>query len=563
MRFRLALALLGFLAVLVSAPPAAAATFTYPSAACPQGPMGLNNCINAAADGDTIVVKPGTYLENTININHAVTVAGNCKKPPVFDGAAIGGSFDDNDIFVILHDDVTIQCLSLIHANYAVNNSDAGSGTGGFLRLKVLQSNFRTLEHAVGLSGGADFAEIKNNTIVGLDHRAIDVDPNNTNSGADFVRVIGNVHNTSDAGFIDSNAPSTEWLISKNTAMLLDDDFIEWDVDPLTNSTIRDNSARAITGAAIHLGSGSDGNTVTANGFRNLDGSGVDITGHDNVVMRNSVTGFANDDALRVAGDRTIVTGNSVKAGVDGDALDLSGNGPFTVTENKVAGQILNDNYFIDCDGSCAGTLVSKNSSRDNSAAFDGFFIDEVGCAAYPCLTVTQNEGRNLEGRGLVVMANYSDVSRNIVADSGGYSGGSGGASGIWIEGDFNQISLNRAVDNNFNGIELIGQNNTMTSNEARRNGMHGIQVGRDGAGPTSDDTLSFNRAFGNWGDGITVNDSTGANTISVDHTNSSGNRVDCTVFDMNSITAASLLPAAGNACADGSNFMVTQSIFP
>jgi hypothetical protein len=542
-----------------------AAKKNYPSSACPQSSTGLASCIAGSSDGDTITVKSGTYLENTIPVAHAVTIQGKCNNPAVIDAADIGGAFDAHDAFDIQHIKVTIRCLGFVHALYAVNDSNASTGTGGFKSLTVSQNRFQTLGHAVGLSGGANGAVISNNVLTGIDHRAIWVDPMNTNLGANDVKVLGNTDTTSDYDFIESDAPGNHWTISGNTVSNIDDDFVQWN-DPLTNSTISGNTTNGLEGRAVSLGqvAGNNGNIVSGNTFANIDWDAVKIMGDDNVVSGNQLNGFIDGNGVFVVGARTILSGNTITGGAIGDGFRLSGPGPFTVSKNTAGGSYVGDDFSVTCQSACAGTQITKNTALNNQDASPGFQISDAGCAAYPCLTITSNKADRIEGASFWLHTSYANISGNAATNGGGFDNSCSGCptAGFYLSGIFNRVTTNQALQNNYDGFSIAGNNNTVSWNLANNNGMHGLQVGRLGEA-SSANTLSYNTATGNRGDGVTVRDTTGAKSNAVDHTTASGNRKDCTVFDFNSVTPGTLLPAAGNHCADGSNFTVLQSIFP
>src|SRR5690349_12321390 len=146
----------------------AATTWFYPSGACPQSSTGLDNCINnVASDGDTVSILAGTYHENGTSVNNQVTVTGPLgKKGKCTNPAAVTINADQTDDgFYIENDNVTIQCLQIVHpgtTHYGVED-DSGS-----INLHVLYVIIQDADIGVYTNGGAaDGLWVKNSTIKG------------------------------------------------------------------------------------------------------------------------------------------------------------------------------------------------------------------------------------------------------------------------------------------------------------------------------------------------------------------------------------------------------------
>ena len=135
---------------------ASAASYAYPSLACPQSSTGLTDCIAGASTGDTISVKPGTYYENVVASNGVIVTGGKgCKTPPVFDA---GNNFVAVDVEA---DGVTLECLKFQNAP-GWNGIDNSNGHDQ-LHLKSVQvTNFY---NGVWDGGGSDGLQVTNSEI--------------------------------------------------------------------------------------------------------------------------------------------------------------------------------------------------------------------------------------------------------------------------------------------------------------------------------------------------------------------------------------------------------------
>ena len=71
----------------------------------------ITDAVNAAQSGDTIILEPGTYYENNININTNMSILGQTQTGTIIDGQGLGNIFtitpDNGIIFTLIN--VTLQ----------------------------------------------------------------------------------------------------------------------------------------------------------------------------------------------------------------------------------------------------------------------------------------------------------------------------------------------------------------------------------------------------------------------------------------------------------------------
>ena len=135
----------------------------------PAGQPTIQAAINAASNGDTVLVAPGTYRENINFMGKAVTVTSS-GGPAVttIDGSAAGSvvTFDTNEGtnsvlsgFTIANGlgGIIISSASPTVKGNVITNNHAGSGIDAYVSSAVIQANVITYNGDAGRAGGGVF----------------------------------------------------------------------------------------------------------------------------------------------------------------------------------------------------------------------------------------------------------------------------------------------------------------------------------------------------------------------------------------------------------------------
>jgi hypothetical protein len=224
----------------------------------------------------------------------------------------------------------------------------------------------------------------------------------------------------------------------------------------------------------------SDGNTLSDVTVRNSAGRGVNaLNGSDRNVF-SDVTSTGNLTGIAITASTGNVIRRSALTGNEFTGVLLFGATHSRVEANRVAGNVANGIAVVE--GS-SGNAVLRNSVQGSDT---GLIVDS---SARNLLSLNQVSGA---GDGVLVAGDANTVAGNLVQRSvGGCEGCSGFGIGV-LAGARNVVTLNLALRNATDGINVAAPGTTIALNLALRNGDLGIEaVGgvRDGGG---------NRASGN-----------------------------------------------------------------
>ncbi len=326
----------------------------------------IQGAINAAIDGDTVIVRPGTYVENIDFVGKAITV----KSESGPEGTVIDGN-QANSVVSFLSGEGEYSVLS----GFTVTNGGSTAGAGIYCRHQsspTITSNIITENDAGSYYGGGIYCNDACPIITG------NIIEGNTGSGGGGIRCQYPL--SPPAAIISYN------LISGNTS---DNDggggIHCYNCEPIiTNNTIEGN--RGGVGGGIHL-SNTEQPVVTNNLIRdNLARSGGGIfctaacpTIEYNIIEGNSATSsfwyFGGGGIYCEYGDyqawtisNNIIRGNSAHGDIaDGGGI-LCWSGDVAITHNIIEGNTADDRgggYFC----SNLDVTVSSNLFSGNTAA--------------------------------------------------------------------------------------------------------------------------------------------------------------------------------------------------
>jgi parallel beta-helix repeat protein len=559
-------------AALFAASPAEAATFTYPSGACPAGATGLNDCINNAGDGDHISVKAGFYNE-IASVPHAVTVSGPCTgKPAIIDATGFGNAF------TIAHDDVTLKCLRVQNGSgRAISNA-----ASAFQNLHVMKIKATHFAYGIFFDGGSGMV-VKGSTFSSMSQDAIRGDGPSINStiksntiknaagwcvilngavtttisknnigpcGVDGVYIQGGtgntiatnkVHTVNNNGFAISSISTT---LSGNTVRgASNDGFYS---DGKDNVFLSNKVTGATTGEGFELSS--SGLTVKNNKVtKGATFDGIICSACDGATISgNSIAGEVGSDGINASGFGVTISANSVTGGAHGSGISVTGDFP-TVNNNVATGGFGDPGIRFHCLATCANASLQNNVE---SGSYDdvGYLVTTLSdCAVFPCTPIKNNKASDNMGDGFLLNATNNVISGNTSNATGW--GPAGCSSGFRIESNGNQLTSNIATGSACDGFYVDGSTNTFSKNTGSNNDQMGFHVKQ------TSNKFDHNTARNNTGDGFN-NDGT-----STDFTNNkaSGNRQDCT--NDATVEAASTGTVTGNACGDGVAFTADSTL--
>jgi len=433
--------------VLASAVPAFAGTQKVP-----QQHATIQAAVDAAADGDSIVVSGGPYHENVViagktglkligkkatwdgNVNGVV---GSCLSGSTTGMTIQGFRFRSGDETIDLTGDgITIQ-KCVFRASWDRCVVVTGNG------FKFLKNTVKNVYD--GVSVESDDAVFEKNTFRGSEHRHIYV------WGA-RAAVRKNKFSRCDdeAVYVEGD----DAMLSQNSVRNCDDYglYVEG-----IDATFERNSMGSSYGGIYLNGSSS---TITGNTCHATHHRGIEVDGNDNLIEGNEVSSTYYDN-YSIYGDRNQILGNSASDAVDdygiiaaGDEVVIEGN---TVARTEWCGIFL--------DGT--GAIVRGNSVTDTWRD-DG--IEVYG--GLPGAIVEDNDVSNTRYSGIYVDSSGATVSGNTTTDCGYHYDG-----GFYIDGSDNELDSNTATGSGYCGFRICGSNTTLTDCVAVDSGINGFLI--------------------------------------------------------------------------------------
>jgi parallel beta-helix repeat protein len=478
----------------------------------------ITECYDAAGEGGSVTIKPGHYDIHalaTVLLDHGGTLQGSC-------GKSIIDPEDQFSAIAVLADNVTIKCLTLVHA-----------GVGAAAIVDPQSANLHIMN--VTISDAASGIAVA------------------TTGAANGLQVTGStIFGTSTTGIVADNL-SDAMVLSGNTIRNTGSSCI--DVGTSSNSTVTKNKLTACDGHGVSIAGGT-ANTITNNTVQDTDENGIVVSSSATTISGNKVAGaygtaIASGNVSAHA-DSIVVKSNTVTD--SGTGITVFGATP-DIEGNNVTGSNSGDGIDVDCTGSCETLKVVSNTSTGSAYGCTGIFVD-LGAPAPGGLvsknTVADNSCFGIEVRGDDVSYGGLVISNNKVTGNGSNFGGQGGI--ILNTTSSNTISGNTATGNGGMGFWLItGDANTFSKNTAKGNSLTGF--GNEGSATNT--TFDKNTASANVGDGFNSDSHT---TVFTNNTASGSLGGDCT-YDTTEDSSAPLATApAGNKCADGTDF-TTESL--
>jgi len=284
-------------------------TFNVCASGCDY--ISIQDAIDAAIDGDAILVYSGTYSEN-VDVNKSLTLRGVDTDGglPVVDAITLSADGCTLEGFVATNPDYNgIRVNS--DGNKITGNTANGNNCCGIVLSLFSNNNMVTGNTANGNNGDGIYISGYDNAITG-----------NTASG-----------NNEDGIFLWSSSDST---ISDNTASNNEGSGIS--LNESSNNAIKDNTATGNNYDGIYLDSSND-NTISDNTANNSEGCGIVLwSSNDNAITYNTANGNSYDGIFLWSSNDNTISDNTANNGEGcGIYLDSS-------SDNAITGNTSNDN---------------------------------------------------------------------------------------------------------------------------------------------------------------------------------------------------------------------------
>jgi parallel beta-helix repeat protein len=518
----------------------------------------ISAAVNAAHNGDTINVVPGTYHEG-VDVTKSVTIIGGVHfglgigqfGPSIVlaNPASTGFAFDANNI--------TVENFTISQEADAIRTDAAFSG------FHVLNDNFVDDQSGVHLNTSLDplaqTSTISGNTFTFDNHGvAAHDDVLIDNGGARNVVISGNFFHASEIDASISvaakNQSSNVQIVnnrfsSASGIVIANTDKAKVDNNIFANPAGGDGVfvAGGVTNSEVA------GNTLTTSqtltGILLAEGV-VQTANSGNTIAKNTLVGFGTGILLS-GSSQTILSGNDV-AGSQKDGIELTS----TATTSTVSGNTVFQSGLAGIHlASAKGSTVSNNTIEDSGQS--GVFLDGASSNM-----VVANRVNDSGGDGITLShANGNTISNNTTDDNtlsgillNGASGNtllgnvaihnlaqSGTSAGISLQSstgntltsnevEFTQDTAFYLVRSNSNslsnntarfdntGFDLDhATNNTLSGNVASHDRQGGFQLGDFATGNTLSGDTAQNDAFGFSADGLAVGNTPGGNTLTHD----------------------------------------------
>jgi parallel beta-helix repeat protein len=393
---------------------------------------GIQDAINKATDGDTILVHFGVYYENVV-VNKSVTLIGTGQ--PVVDASGTGSAI------TLTADGITLEGFTATNSGSSWQDKDAG--------IKVISNN----------------NIITGNNVNNNDWGGISLDDSNNNS------ITGNNACNNDWGGISLDDSCNNNNITSNNVC---SNGFGISLDDSCNNKITGNNASNNNQEGIFLYDSSNNNKITGNNASNNNYGGIHLSYSSNNTLTGNNVGDNNDGGISLGSScsNTTITGNVFV----NDGLSVYSSYQNTVEGNTVNGKPLvyledASDYRVEDAGqvilvNCSNILVenldlsntrigvellnTKDSNiLNNNVSNNGWEGIYLSDSCNNKIT-GNNASNNKEGIDLYSSSNNNTITGNNVCNNN-YGGIS-----LWDSSD-NTIYFNNFIDN---PLELDRRNN-------------------------------------------------------------------------------------------------------
>jgi len=476
----------------------------------------IQDAVDAASDGDTIVVWDWLYVENVI-VDKALNILGTNPNTTI-----VSASNSLDVVFLITHNYVSLSQfkiedatsaagIKLSNINYVtisnncIENNDIGidinhSSECSIFNNSILSSKSSGIQlissYSNNLSGNNIIDNVIGINILQSENNIFSRNEISSSSGAGLYAMESSNNEVSENIFpsnengIHLRHSSDNWTIYGNEVHETEGTGI---------SLYRSHYAQIIENNIYSNGNGvgladSDFNFVNNNQFSSNEYDGISVGGANNEILNNYVASNGYN-GMSVSGETNKVFNNTILFNQDG--IDFGGD----------LNEIINNNVSLNHNGivswvssSASSNLISRNVIKSNH----GYGIVLYSSGDRQNNTISNND-ISFNSRGLLLDGDRVR-SNNIIENditSNDYQG-------ICISSsNFNLVEKNKITTNNI-GLEVLdSENNTVSINDLTENGI-GIFL----SGSSKYNTLSSNIVSSNLDFGICINQSSHLNWI-------------------------------------------------
>jgi parallel beta-helix repeat protein len=422
----------------------------------------IQQAVNTASPGDTIIVRDDTYTEN-LEVNERLTIRSENGSANCF----VDTSDQNDHVFSITADWVNIS-------GFTVKNATGSGKAGIYLGNGVDHCNISSNNATDNHCGIYLFSWSINNTLMG------NIANSNNNHGiylyfSSTNSLTGNTANSNNQYGIYLYNSSTNSLMG-NTARDNNYGIYFWasNTNNLTGNTANSNNQYG-----IYLGS-SNTNTLTGNTANLNNNMGIYLYySNTNTLMGNT----ARDNNYGIyfwASNTNNLSSNTANLNNQYGIYFWASN-----TNNLSGNTARDNNYGITLYSSSTNNNLTGNTANSNN--YDGIYLGSSNTN-----TLTGNTANSNNNHGIYLGSSNTNTLTGNIANSNVRDGIYLGSSST------NNLSGNTANSNMRDGIYLGSSNtNSLTGNTANSNNQYGIYLGSSNTNSLTGNTANSNNQYG------------------------------------------------------------------
>jgi parallel beta-helix repeat protein len=239
----------------------------------------IQEAINNAQNGDTILVSPGVYREN-VNVNKELSIiSGTDPSGGMINRTYVIGAIPVNDVFTIRSNNVTISGFYIAGGPSGIDmDREVGISLEGVQNCLI--SNNTLILNDIGIGLNNSHFNLLDNNIIGFGTSGIYLTQSNENELSNNVATINShgihIDNSTNNTLMGNTVESNEvgFLLSASRMNTLENNFVLRNdngvgLDNMAGSNTLTNNSLYMNGIGMYF-NGSSGNTIYLNDFFNF-----------------------------------------------------------------------------------------------------------------------------------------------------------------------------------------------------------------------------------------------------------------------------------------------------